>query len=73
MKINPGTTFNELVWLRRRVAELDGTEAKPLCTEKAPGESEQKLDCSTRILRGHQTSDENERILRAFWPLLLSP
>ncbi len=58
--------LNELKQLRRRVAELDGTEAKPLCTEKAPGESEQKLRLlHENVSRGHQTSDENERMLNS--------
>ncbi len=58
--------LNELIQLRGRIAELEESEAKPLCTEKAPGESEEKLRLlQENVSRIISLLDENERMLRS--------
>lgn len=56
--------LNELGRLRRRVAELEGTEAKPLRTETARGGSEEKLRLlQENVPSDHKSLDEKERML----------
>ncbi len=59
--------LNELERLRRRVAELEGTQEKPLCTKKARGESEEKLRLlQENVPSDYQSLDQNERMLKKF-------
>ncbi len=58
--------LNELMKLRSRVAELEGTEAKPSCAEQTPGESEGKLPLfQENVSPDHRSWDENERMLKS--------
>ena len=58
--------LNELERLRCRVAELEESEAKLLCTEKTPGESEERLRLlQDNVPSDHKSLDENERMLRS--------
>ena len=61
-----GRLPNEVERLRRRIAELEESEAKLLCTEKALGESEEKLRLlQDNVPSDHKSLDENERMLRS--------
>lgn len=58
--------LNELTRLRHRVAELEESEAKPVCTEKSHAESKPKPRSSQETIPPDgQSSEENERMLKS--------